>query len=388
MLKSHKKLKKHKERGFYREGVTMDPKEQIEKYNNIGEARPDKPFDSQTYFDAHNNTGETPYFRIKAARAAFVDSLSPAQQELLEQDTKLKGELPEKLVPTLGEEQATLYNEWHKLASDRAGYAYKPIPVPGQPVTLAYLQQQFETSLDEKQKSMLMYWRHSRDPETKQALDNQLKASLTPEQRQLRKQIFKEYAKATPEEKIQFAGASADPAEGPVVKQAAASVAPKPLSDLAISGKGNDVKAYDPRVLEMQTRLAQLGIDVGPLDGKEGKQTREAVKEFAEKYGLDNPEKLTLAGVTEGAKTLIAQNESEAKLAAQQPTDYVSKIPDQIMFAEKPGSMVMALGKDGQDVIRDKYGKTPTETFANVSRLANPPEVVLDAGLTAPTITL
>ncbi len=47
-----------------------------------------------------------------------------------------------------------------------------------------------------------------------------------------------------------------------------------------------DVYGYNPKVEELQTLLRQQGYNPGPVDGRLGRRTREAVKQFQKDYNL------------------------------------------------------------------------------------------------------
>lgn len=75
---------------------------------------------------------------------------------------------------------------------------------------------------------------------------------------------------------------------------AAKADASAPRSAITLSGKA--VAAYNDQVLEAQKLMKERGIDPGPLDGKEGPLTREAIKKYAEDTGQD-PKAITLDGM-------------------------------------------------------------------------------------------
>lgn len=75
-------------------------------------------------------------------------------------------------------------------------------------------------------------------------------------------------------------------------------------------------------VKEMQTRLASLGIDPGPIDGKRGPKTNHAVRQFQDKYGLvvdGIPGPQTQRALKEATSPTKPRREEPNKSAMRQP---------------------------------------------------------------------
>ncbi|MDI6878156.1 MAG: spore cortex-lytic enzyme [Desulfitobacteriaceae bacterium] len=92
------------------------------------------------------------------------------------------------------------------------------------------------------------------------------------------------------------------------------------LSSVAFGALGDHTMgrgAKGPEVKELQTRLAQLGYVVGPLDGKFGPKTDQAVRRFQQEHGLK------VDGVA-GAQTIkeLKRLTGESTNATGQPVGY------------------------------------------------------------------
>ncbi|NJO55144.1 MAG: peptidoglycan-binding protein [Rhodospirillales bacterium] len=74
---------------------------------------------------------------------------------------------------------------------------------------------------------------------------------------------------------------------------------------------GQTKQTSDARVAEAQSLLTVLGYQVGPVDGKIGRQTRAAIREFEKKRGLEVDGRLD--------KKVLAQLRLEAQSARSAP---------------------------------------------------------------------
>jgi len=97
---------------------------------------------------------------------------------------------------------------------------------------------------------------------------------------------------------------------------------------------GSQTVARDYDSKEIQTKLSELGYDVGTIDGQIGKTTRAKIREFQEDHGLEvdgAPSKALLTALTEALDKATAEKESPDE---QQVTDVGKEepCPQETMF--------------------------------------------------------
>ena len=74
------------------------------------------------------------------------------------------------------------------------------------------------------------------------------------------------------------------------------------------------VSGYNPRIEELQENLKKAGLDPGPIDGRMGWQTRNAIKEFQKNNGLKSTGKIdskTWAEINREKESITAEEKAK-----------------------------------------------------------------------------
>ncbi|MCC6598364.1 MAG: hypothetical protein IT559_06210 [Alphaproteobacteria bacterium] len=280
-------------------------------------------------------------------------------------------------------------------------------------------QQAFLKLLTDKQQGWAKEIDNAPDEATKMEAADKLSRSLTDEQKLAAAQFFKNQfpeqgnaqVASTPEVENapeNVAKAPTTPGVKPALPEtfnAAATQVTDPASRPAITLSGNQVAAQNADVLKAQTTLAEMGINVGPLDGKEGPLTRAAIEKYAEIHKLD-PREMTLASLNEhmeetklaSVQDIASKVIADIKNDVAQTSDKIDNIAKGTVFTyanpmtgegKSAGTQTMRFDESlDRMVIEDAAGRTPFERFmaAVTGPAAAPapqPEVQPDADLSS-----